>query len=59
MNSLILFLNAFLSYFLLFALIVILVIVAVVAGIKLRQAKDAKLETAKSESATEEINATE
>lgn len=42
MESLILFINAFLSYFIMFALIAVLGIAAVLLGIWMRKSKDAK-----------------
>ncbi|MCM1162227.1 MAG: hypothetical protein NC412_13535 [Roseburia sp.] len=44
MNNLILFLNSFLSYLLLFVIMIALVVIACVIGVKLRKAKDAKLQ---------------
>lgn len=43
MNSLILFINSFLSYLLLFVLIVVLVVIACIIGAKWRKSSDAKL----------------
>lgn len=42
MNSIVLFLNAFLSYLLVFVIFAAVVIVALICGIKLRGAKNAK-----------------
>lgn len=59
MNSLILFLNSFLSYLLLFVLIVVLVIIACVIGAKWRISKDKKLAAAGGDNMAESVSSDE
>lgn len=56
MNSLILFVNAFLSYLLLFVLIVVLVIIACVVGARWRMSKDKKLAAAGGENTVQSVS---
>ncbi|MDE7282539.1 MAG: hypothetical protein K2N85_02985 [Lachnospiraceae bacterium] len=56
MNSLILFVNAFLSYLLLFIFIVVLVIIACVIGAKWRISKDKKLAAAGGDNIVESVS---
>lgn len=56
MNSLILFVNAFLSYFLLFVFIAALVIIACIIGAKWRISKDKKLAAAGGDNITGSVS---
>ena len=58
-NSLILFINAFLSYLLLFILIAALVVIACVLGAKWRKSKDQKLAATQDDALEQSVSGSE